>query len=183
MRGRARTTPTAASRDVVRSGVGSEGALPGDRRLRADMTAEVAVEGRGRRERLWQKQRSAADSLGPRMVRRHCSMGSSTEMQAGVGIRTLRCGLQACRVSQMSEVARTLAGKHLTHSQEDCGGNTRTPSPSSLPAKTADPAGQATGREKKIVKELEWGNRPCATTLALPICGSLGRAPHLHAIL
>jgi hypothetical protein len=33
MHGRARPTPTAASRDVVRSGVGSEAALPGDRRL------------------------------------------------------------------------------------------------------------------------------------------------------
>jgi hypothetical protein len=31
--GRARATPTAAGTDVVGSGVGNEGALPGDRRL------------------------------------------------------------------------------------------------------------------------------------------------------
>jgi hypothetical protein len=110
-------------------------------------------------------------------------MSICTEMQAVVGVRTLRCGLQTCRLSQMSEYARTLAGKHLTDSQKDCGGHTRTPRPSSLPAKTADPAGQATGRQKQIVKELEWGARPRATTLALLTCGPLNRAPHLHAVL
>jgi hypothetical protein len=56
-------------------------------------------------------------------------------------------------------------------------------SPSSLPANTADPPEQATGREKKVVREPEWGTRSRATTLALPIRGPLGRAPHLHAIL
>jgi hypothetical protein len=110
-------------------------------------------------------------------------MSSGTEMQVVAAVRTLRCGLQTRRVSQMSEVARTLAGKHLTDSQKDFGGHTRTPSPSSLPAKTADPTSQATGRQKKVVKKLEGGTRPRATTLALPICGSFGRAPHLHAIL
>jgi hypothetical protein len=35
MLGRARATPPAAGRDGVGSGIGSEGALPGDRRLRA----------------------------------------------------------------------------------------------------------------------------------------------------
>jgi hypothetical protein len=46
MLGRARATPSAAGRDVVGSGVGREGALPGDRRLRAHMIAEVAIQRR-----------------------------------------------------------------------------------------------------------------------------------------
>jgi hypothetical protein len=49
MLGRARATPPAAGRDVVGSGLGCEGALPGDRRLRARMTAEVAFQRRGGR--------------------------------------------------------------------------------------------------------------------------------------
>jgi hypothetical protein len=180
---RAGSTPTAAGRDVVGSGIGSEGALPGDRRLRAHTTAEVTIQGWGGRERRRQKQKSAADRLGPRMVLRQRSMSSSTETQVAGGVRTLRHGLQTCRVSQMREVARTLAGKHFTESQKDCVGHTRTPSPASLVTKAADPASQATGRQEKVVKELEWGTRPRVTTLALPRCGSLGRAPHLHAIL
>jgi hypothetical protein len=100
-------------------------------------------------------------------------------------LRTVRCGLQACRAPQMSEVARTLAGKHLTDSRKDCGGHTRAPSPASVPAKTADPTGQATRRPKRVVKVLEWGRGPRATTLALATCGQvpLGQAPHLFAIL
>jgi hypothetical protein len=62
MLGRARITPTAAGRDVASSGVGSEGAPPGNRRLRALMTAEAAIQGRGGRKQLWQKQRGAADA-------------------------------------------------------------------------------------------------------------------------
>jgi hypothetical protein len=157
MLGRARATPLAAGRDVIGSGLGSDGALPGERRLRAHMPAEVAIQRRGGRERLWQTQRGAADSLGPRMVGRHRSMSNGSKMQAVWDVRTLRCSLQTCRISQMSEVARALARKHLTDSKKNCGGYTRTPSPSSLPAKTADPAGQETGRQKKVVKELEWG--------------------------
>jgi hypothetical protein len=121
MLGRARATPPAAGRDVVGSGVGSDVALPGDRRLRAHMTTEVAIQRRGGRERLWQKQRGAADSLGPRMVGRQRSMSNGPKMQAVWGVRTLRCSLQTCRISQMSEVARALAGKHLTDSQKNCG--------------------------------------------------------------
>jgi hypothetical protein len=114
MLGRARALPTATGRNAVGSRVGSEGALPGDRRLRAHMTAEVTIQRCGGRERLWQKQRGTADSLGPRMIWRQRSMSSGTKRQAVVGVWTLRCGLQTCRVSQMSEFARTLAGKHLT---------------------------------------------------------------------
>jgi hypothetical protein len=110
-------------------------------------------------------------------------MSSVTETQAAGGVQTLRRGPQTRRVTQMSEVARTLARKHLTHSQKDCGGHTRTPSPASLATKSADPASEATGRQKKVVKELEWGTRPRVTTLTLPRCGPFGRAPHLHAIL
>jgi hypothetical protein len=55
MRGWTGATPTAAGRDVVSSGVWSEGALPGDRRLRAHMTAEVTIQRRGGGEGLWQK--------------------------------------------------------------------------------------------------------------------------------
>jgi hypothetical protein len=144
MLGKAGSTPTVEGRDVVGSGIGSEGALPGDRRLRAHMTAEVTIQRRGGRERRRQKQRSAANPLVPRMVRRQCSMSSGTETQVAGGVRTLRCGLQTCRVSQMSEVVRTLARKHLTKSQKDGGGHTRTPSPASLATKSADPASQAT---------------------------------------
>jgi hypothetical protein len=116
MLGRAGATPMAAGRDVVDSGVGSEGALPGDRRLRAHMTAEATIQRSGRRERLWHMQRGAADLLGPRMVGRH---SSGPEKQAAAGARTRRCGLQTCRVSQMSEVAldkqpKGLRGTH-TH--------------------------------------------------------------------
>jgi hypothetical protein len=100
-------------------------------------------------------------------------MSNGSEMQTVLGVRMLRGSLQSCRVSQMSEVTRALTGKHLTDSQKNCGGHTRAPSPASLPAKSADPAGQTAGRQKKVVKELEWGSRPRATTLALPICGSL----------
>jgi hypothetical protein len=117
------------------------------------------------------------------MVWRQRSMSSGTEKQAAGGVQTLRCGLQTCRVSQMSEVARTFAGKHLTNSQKNCRGHTRTPRPASLSTKSADPTSQATGRQKKVVKELEWGTRLRVTTLALPRCRPLGRAPHLHAIL
>jgi hypothetical protein len=66
MLGRAGSTPTAAARDVAGSGIGSQGALPGDRCLRAHMTAEVTIQRRGGQERLRQKQRSMADPLGPR---------------------------------------------------------------------------------------------------------------------
>jgi hypothetical protein len=75
----------------------------------------------------------------------------------------------------MSEVARTFAkriagGKHARRVH---------------PASQRKPQtrGQATGRQKKVVKELEWGTRPRATKLALPSFGSRGRAPHLHSIL
>jgi hypothetical protein len=170
MLGRSGSTPTAAGRDIFGSWVGSEGALPGDRRLRAHMTAlaEVTIQRRGGRERLGQKQRGAADPLGPRMVWWQRSMSSGTEKQAAGGVRTRRCGLQTCRIAQMSEVARTLAGKHLTNSQKDCGRHTRTPSPTSFATKSAHPASQATGRQKKVVKELQRGTRPRVTTLALP---------------
>jgi hypothetical protein len=83
----------------------------------------------------------------------------------------------------MIGVARALAGKHLRDSQNNCGRHTRTPSPSSLTAKTGELAGQATGRQKRVVILHEWGTRQRATTLALLICGSLGWSPHLHAIL
>jgi hypothetical protein len=53
MLGRARATPLVAGRDVVGSGVGSKGVLPGDRRLQAHMTAEAAIEKQRGRERLW----------------------------------------------------------------------------------------------------------------------------------
>jgi hypothetical protein len=52
-----------------------------------------------------------------------------------------------------------------------------------LSTKSADPASQATGRQKKVVKELEWRTRPRVTTLTFPRCRPLGRAPHLHTIL
>jgi hypothetical protein len=51
---RARTTLKAAGRDVAGVEVGSEGALPGDRRLRAHTTAVVAIQRWDRRERLRQ---------------------------------------------------------------------------------------------------------------------------------
>jgi hypothetical protein len=56
MLGRAGPSPTTAGRDIVGSGVRSQGALPGDRRLRAHMKAEVTIQRWGGRERLWQKQ-------------------------------------------------------------------------------------------------------------------------------
>jgi hypothetical protein len=100
------------------------------------------------------------------------SMSSSTETQVAGGVRTLRCGLQTCRVSKMSEVARTLAGTHLTKSQKDCGGHTRTPSPASLATKAADPASQATGRQEKVVKEGVPRPKPLWGKAWSPICFS-----------
>jgi hypothetical protein len=103
MLGRATATPPAAGRDVVGSGVGSKGALPGSRRLQAHMAAELPIQRWGRRERLWQKHRGAADPLGLRMVCWQRSMSSVTEKHAAGGVRTLRCGLQTCRVSQTGD--------------------------------------------------------------------------------
>jgi hypothetical protein len=98
MLGRTGAPRTAAGRDVVGSRVGCE-ALPGDRRLRAHMTAEATIQRCSGRERRWQKQRGAADSLGPRMSWRQRSMSSGTKMQAVMGVRTLRCGLQTCSIA------------------------------------------------------------------------------------
>jgi hypothetical protein len=47
MLGRARAMPPATGRDAVGSGKGSDGALPGDGRLRAHMTTEVAIQRQG----------------------------------------------------------------------------------------------------------------------------------------
>jgi hypothetical protein len=45
-----------------------------------------------------------------------------------------------------------------------------------------DPTSQATCRQEKMVKVLEWGTGPGATTLTFAILGSRGRAPYLHTI-
>jgi hypothetical protein len=92
------------------------GASPGDRRLQTHITVEGEIQMWGRRERLWQKQRGAADPLGPRMVWWQRCMSSVTETQAAGSVRMLRYGLQTCRALLMSEVARTLARKQVTNS-------------------------------------------------------------------
>jgi hypothetical protein len=183
MCGRASATTTAAGRDVIRSRVGSKGALPSDGRLGAHMGAKVAISTQGRRKQSREKQRGTAYPHRPRMIRGQINMSSSTEMQAGVSIRAQRRGLQACRVSQMSEVTRTVTRQHLKDGEKHFGRDTRSPSPSRLAAATADTTGQATSRHQKVVKVLERGTWPGATTFAFAKRGPFRRTPNLHAIL
>jgi hypothetical protein len=89
------------------AGHGARTRFPGDRRLRTK-AAEVTSKLRGGRKRLRQERRGAANPRTPRMIWRQSSMSSGTKIQAFMSVRALRCGLQTCRVAQMSEVTSTL---------------------------------------------------------------------------
>jgi hypothetical protein len=117
---RARSPPTPPGTNVVRSRVWGQGSFPGGGSLRAQMIAESPMREGGRRKRITQLLRGAQQSL-PGMIRCHSSTGGSTEVKGSLGVRLPRCGPNAFRVPEMSEVTRTFTGQHLTNRKSTSG--------------------------------------------------------------
>jgi hypothetical protein len=93
--------------------------------------------------------RGAQHTLHPGMIGGQGSLGGSTEVKGSVGARLRQCCPEALRVAEMSNVACTFTGLHLTHSQKHIRRRTHAPSPATFATGTAS---QATSREKDLIK-------------------------------
>jgi hypothetical protein len=180
---RAESTPTPPSRDFFRSRLRGQGSFPSRRRLRAQMIAQAAISEGGGWNRIKQSLRVAQHTPQPGMVRRHSSTGGSTEAKESLGVRLPRCGPQASRVTEMSEVTRTFTGEHLTQRQQHVRADTLAASSTRFAGEGADAASQATRREKKLINLQQRGRAARAAPLPRPGDQVRKRAPDLHTIL